>query len=549
MGVLEVLRFGLSRAALELADRAVTNPLFSWTWSGASDLGFSARLDDFRPTDSQTVIEMMDGKYLLAGRLVDTGGVSPFALDAESAHWLSDLHSFGWLRHFNTLRDKGQRRFARTLVLDWIGRYGDFDRDTWDVFVTGRRVLNWLKVYGLLTEDATPDEVRRIARSLASQIQALRVRVPLTVDPVARLMAEIALVGAALSMQEEARDLTGLAQQLDARVAQQFDADGMHLSRSPLVQIQVLSELIPVNQLLGIRRPDLAGTLARRIEAMHRAFECLVLGTREPVYMNGCGQMPVDLVLAIAAQSGARAVRSGLSGGYGVLIEGEGKLVADSGTVPPLEFAAHAHAGALSFEFSCGGTLIAGSCGPAPSQLPESRNLFRHSSAHSAPTIDDLSSAEIGGQGLLRDRIWPRGSAPELVLIAEENALEMRSPAYRQRYGLDIVRRLTLMGGGHTLVGQDRFVASARQQTRQGEFSIRFHLAPGVALQRMPGEEIIRMIHRNGESWSFLWEGAQADIEDSVRHSAHFGLVRTQQIVLTGAARPDIEIAWVFTRQ
>lgn len=549
MGVLEVLRFGLSRAALELAARAVTNPLFSWTWSGASEHGFSARLDDFRPTDSQTVIEMMDGKYLLNGRLVDTGGVSPFALENESREWLGDLHSFGWLRHFNALRDKGQRRFARTLVLDWIGRYGDFDREAWDVFVTGRRVLNWLKAYGLLTEEATPEEIRRIARALASQIQALKVRVPLTFDPVARLVAEIALVGAALSMQEEARDLPELVQRLEAQVARQFDADGLHLSRSPLVQVQVLSEVIPVNQLLGIRRPDLAGALGRRLEAMHRALERLVLGTREPVYMNGCGQMPVDLVLAIAAQSGMRAGASGLSGGYGVLVDGTGKLVADSGLVPPLEFAAHAHAGALSFEFSSGGTLVAGSCGPAPSQLPESKNLFRHSSAHSAPTIDDLSSAEIGGPGLLGDRLRPRGPAPEIVLVAEENALEMRSPAHRQRYGLDIVRRLTLMGGGHTLVGQDRFVASARQQARQGEFSIRFHLAPGVAIQRTPGEEIIRMIHRSGESWSFLWEGAQADIEDSVRHSAHFGLVRTQQIVLTGAARPDVEIAWVFTRQ
>src|SRR5699024_7008335 len=115
--------------------------------------------------------------------------------------------------------------------------------------------------------------------------------------------------------------------------------------------------------------------------------------------------------------------------------------------------------------------LVAGNCGPAPGQLADSRDLFRHSSAHSAPTIDDVSSARIGK--VLRQR----GPAPVLVLEPDENALEMRTGAYRTPYGLDVVRRLTLMGGGQTLVGQDKFVAAGRPGRQQGHFSIRFHLA------------------------------------------------------------------------
>src|SRR5690606_11857151 len=180
----------------------------------------------------------------------------------------------------------------------------------------------------------------------------------------------------------------------------------------------------------------MAGGIARRIEAMHKALEKLVLGTREPVYANGCGQVPVELVLAIAAQSGVRGSGSGLCGGYGVLVDGPGKVVADSGLVPPVEFAADAHAGALSFEYACGSTLVAGNCGPAPGQLAESRNLFRHTSAHSAPTIEDISSAGIGRSGALQ----LRGAPPQITLEAQENAVEMRSGAYRDRYGLDIVR-------------------------------------------------------------------------------------------------------------
>ena len=548
MRFLQVVRFGLVRAGLAVADRLVTHPLFSWTWSGSSENRYSHRLSEFRPADAQTVLEMMEGKYLLAGKFVDTGGASPFAIETEIDDWFVDLHSFGWLRHFAALTDPGQRAFARTLAIDWIGRFGQFDRDAWDLFITARRVLNWLKAYGVLTENATPDQVRTIARSISVQVQALKVRAPLCADPITRLMVMVALVGAAASEEDE-RELAGLIDALEADLDTCLDGDGLVLNRNPFSQIQILSELIPVNQLLGQRHRQLSASIAPRIEAMHRAFERLIMGTREPVFANGCGQVPVELVLAIAAQSGARGSGSGPCGGYGILVDGSGKLVADSGRVPPLEFARNAHAGGLSFEYSFGSSLIVGNCGPAPSQLAESRNLFRHTSAHSAPTIEDISSARISGPGMGGESLAPRGPEPELRHDASENALDLRSHAYRARYGLDIARRLTLMGGGHTLVGQDRFLAAPSRARQQGDFSIRFHLSPGVALERSEREDLIRLIYRNGEVWAFLWEGAHAEIEDSVRHSAHVGLARTRQIVLTGPARPDAEIAWVFTTQ
>ncbi|HCO53437.1 MAG TPA: hypothetical protein DIT93_00270 [Pelagibacterium sp.] len=549
MGVFEVLRFGLKRGGMGIADRCVTNPLFSWTWSGAGEIRFVPRLAEFRPADSQTIVEMMEGKYLLSGRMVETGGTSPFAVESDFDDWFADLHGFGWLRHFSAVTDPGQRAFARTLVLDWIARFGAFEAEAWDLFITARRVLNWLKSLSLLFDGATPDQSRAILRSLSIQVQSLKVRAPLVYGPVTRLMVEIALVGAALSESEEPKDLVAHVDGLGALLATVLGDDGLVKNRNPFTQIQILSEIIPVNQALGQRHGHMSAAIGLRIEAMHRALEKLVLGTREPVYANGCGQVPVELVLAITAQSGVRSSGSSLCGGYGILVDGPGKLIADCGLVPPLPFARDAHAGGLSFEYASGSTLVVGNCGPAPAGLSDSGNLFRHTSAHSAPTIDDMSSARIGGGSMAGNALRRRGPEPLMSLDEAENTLELKTGAYRDRYGLDIVRRLTLMGGGQTLVGQDRFVAAGNRSRQQGAFTIRFHLAPGVALERSSGEAFFRLTYRNGEVWAFLWEGAEADIDDSVRHSAYFGLNRTRQIVLHGPARSDTDIAWVFTRQ
>ncbi len=141
---------------------------------------------------------MMQGRYLLACKLVDTHGVSPFSLEVDHDDWQEDLQAFSWLRHFRDARTDEERRFARTLTLDWIGREGQFSRDTWSPALTARRVLNWLRHYNILLEGASPEQAQQINRSLSTQISSLKLRAMLTSDPVDALLVAIALVGVTL---------------------------------------------------------------------------------------------------------------------------------------------------------------------------------------------------------------------------------------------------------------------------------------------------------------------------------------------------------------
>ena len=184
----ENLGFLLHRAALGTADAAVTLPLVRWTWSGLSETGFEGRLTEFRPTDRETVGEMMAGRYLLASKLVDTGGTSPFAINVEHGEWLAALHSFSWLRHFRDARDEGERGFARTLAMEWISREGRFRRNSWAPALCAQRVMNWLRHLPLLVEGTSPDQSSAVARSLRTQLQALKLRGPLASRPADKLL-------------------------------------------------------------------------------------------------------------------------------------------------------------------------------------------------------------------------------------------------------------------------------------------------------------------------------------------------------------------------
>ncbi len=529
-----------------MADYAVTMPLVRWTWTGPVEDDLVAALGEFRPTDRESVLEMMAGRYLLASKLIDTHGASPFSLEVDHDDWLDDLHAFAWLRHFRDARTDEERRFARTLALDWIGREGQFDRYTWQPSLCARRVLNWLRHYTILVEGASVEQSTLISRSLSTQIQSLKLRGGLSTDPVDSLIAALALVGVALCDERRTHEIPTRLRRLHRLLDQQIDEDGLHRSRSAKVQLQIITELETIKQ--GLRRyhEQYGNEFTELLDAMHRALDAISLGTGEPAYFNGTGQMPHDLIVAVQAQSPARARKSCIAGGYGRLIEGRATVVADSGDVSPPEYTRHAHASALAFEFSYGRDLIVCNCGPAPAELEQSAHLFRQGIAHSGPTINAVSGAAIRSVGPLAGRLIQVGAPADIAVDVEDQSLIMRAHGWEDRFGITLERRLTLLAEGKTLVGQDRMKAAGKGRV-SGACAVRFHIAPGTDVQA--GEEMVRLKLSSGAIWSFLWEGAEMRIEDSVRQSAYFGFHRTRQIVLDALCADGAEISWIFTQQ
>lgn len=536
------LRFLARRTLLSAADHIVTNRLVRWTWTGPVNEDMVSALSEFRPTDRETVLEMMQGRYLLASKLVDTHGVSPFSLDVDHDDWQNDLQTFSWLRHFRDARTDEERRFARTLTLDWIDREGVFSRDTWAPALTARRVLNWLRHYNLLLEGASHEQAQQIARSLSTQISSLRLRGGLATDPVDALLVAIALVGVALCADGPDVEVEARVRRVLDLLDQQLDEDGLHRTRSAKVQVQLLVELITIKLALRRDHEQLSADLETLTESMHRALDAISLGTGEPAYFNGTGQMPHDLIVAVQAQSAARARETGLAGGYGRLISGRSIVVADSGLVPDPAYARHAHASALAFEFSHGRDLVVCNCGPAPSDY-EDGMLFRQGIAHSAPTINAQSAAAIATSGPLAGRLLQLGRPSEIAARSADDTLVISAHGYAERFGVTLERHLTLLAEGKTLVGQDRFV---RHRSRvSGAAAIRFHLAHQTEVQVT--DDLVRLRLGSGAVWTFLWEGAEMRVEDSVRQSAYFGFHRTKQIVLEVLVADASEVSWIFT--
>src|SRR5690606_1553369 len=131
-------------------------------------------------------------------------------------------------------------------------------------------------------------------------------------------------------------------------------------SRNPRVQLSLLVELSSLRRAASKQSSPTHAALSDRIDRMHEALDALTLSSGEPVYFNGCGQVPHDVLVAVQATGPSVPARSRILGGYGILCSGQAVVVADSGLRPPPGFDSEAHAGQLAFEFSHRSELILG---------------------------------------------------------------------------------------------------------------------------------------------------------------------------------------------
>jgi len=118
---------------------------------------------------------------------------------------------------------------------------------------------------------------------------------------------------------------------------------------------------------------------------------------------------------------------------------------------------------------------------------------------------------------------------------------------YRDRFGLLHRRRLTLRKSGLEFEGHDQLTPAGDAGDASGtraSFAIRFHLHPRVSAQLSPHANAVTLTTPGGQSWRFLSESADLDIEESIFFADPICLRRSLQVVLKGPWTKATSVLW-----
>jgi uncharacterized heparinase superfamily protein len=490
--------------------------------------------------DAATAHAMLAGEFRHDGERI--AKPAPLAAPAgASAAWCDWLSGFDWLADLAMLGEAG-RQPARQILDRWIAENPPAAGRAWRADIAGRRLANWILWQNLFLAPVPADFHARYLRSVHLHLNHLGAAAASAPPGAAAIAALKGLVLASLALDDKLLLARGW-RRLETAIGQQILPDGMHIERSPRLQLAVLRDLAEIAMGCGLVGREIPPFLLAAMESMAPALRLFRHGDGALALFNDSTEEDPDAIERVLAASGAGKGRldQAPSGGFQRLAAGGLVAIVDAGRPPPPGLDTHAHAGTLALEVSSGRDRLIVNCGAHPWH-PEWRQVQRHTAAHSTLAIDDMSSSELRPEGL--------GRRVSHTTCRREEAegqiwLETSHDGYAANLGVIHHRRLYLSDDGEDLRGEDRIEGHGGAR-----FALRFHLHPDVdaSLAQSGTAALLRL--RSGQGWRLRIDNAALALEDGAYLGKAGTVERTRHVVATGALEGDETLLrWALTRE
>lgn len=333
--------------------------------------GLVAAPTDLRAIDPYFAEELLRGRIALAGRVMETGGHSPFQVEYPSLVFEERLHAFSWLRHIRSDRSSEACRKARRIVAEWMAIHGKkLAGVAWAPEIAAQRLIAWLSHSPVVLYEADAGFYRRFLKSLVFHVRYLEKIVRHAPDGEVRLRIRIALAMASIAMPTRMSRIARHGMKLAQEMERQILPDGGHVSRNPRVMLDLLLDLLPLRQSYINLGHDLPSGLVPAIDRMFPAIRFRHQGGDLALFNGATATLANELVSVLRYDETAGRPSKVLPDvNYHRLAAGETVVIVDTGYPGSAELSRNAHSGCLSFEMSCGKT--------ASSSIPGFREMRR----------------------------------------------------------------------------------------------------------------------------------------------------------------------------
>ncbi|MEM5470810.1 heparinase II/III family protein [Hoeflea sp. AS60] len=511
---------------------------------------------DLRIADPHIAEEIYSGRFAMGGSMIDTDGGSPFQVEGSSESFERSLHGFGWLRHMRAADHDLAFANARALVDDWIVVEGrELGGLAYEPDVLANRLIAWFSHSPIVLRGADHGFYRRFLKSIALQTRYLKHVSRAMPGDATRFKARIALAMASLCMPSSTGAVRAASRNLDSEINGQILPDGGHVSRNPMVLIDLLTNLLPLKQTyinLGQKPPR---NMAAGMDRMFSALRFFRHSNGELVLFNGSSAVSADRLLGVLRydETSGAAFREMPHSHYQRLSAGNALLVADTGAPPNGILSAQAHAGCLSFELSSGANCFIVNAGTPVVSHTSYADFARMTAAHSTVTLGDRSSLKFSQSSFLGP-IVTGGVRHVTVESLDEEGKHQGFSATHDGYASNLRllhrRKIRMLTSGHEVQGRDQILAPDESQPKADDKTVavaRFHIHPTITVSQ-DEDGVVHLTAGDGESWAFVARDLQPQIEEDVYFADLAGARTSKQITLEFKVGEQPQVDWKLIR-
>jgi uncharacterized heparinase superfamily protein len=531
------LRLAVTSFSLHVPDRLIVAPT------------------DLRSLDPFVAEEILEGRFPLAGRILETFGDSPFSVELPSRAFAERLHSFTWLRHIRTNKTEASCAHVRQVVADWIALHGRQPKGlAWEANVAAERVIAWLSHSTVVLQGAEAGFYRRFMKSLAYQVRYLRKIAGCTPVGDTRLRLRIALAMASISMPTRAAYIRREGNRLDRELERQILADGGHISRNPRAVLDLLIDLLPLRQTYINLGHDLPQKLIPAIDRMYPALRFFRHQDGDLALFNGASATPASELMSVLRydETAGKPFKALPHMNYHRLSAEGTTLIVDTGHALSTELSRGAHAGCLSFEMSSGRHRFIVNSGAPKHGSRTYRQIARSTAAHSTVTLNETSSGRVARSRLAGPILLGGVSEVEVERWDDPHGndwLRATHNGYGGEFGYLHEREIGLNAKGNKIKGHDRLFPPEGEAAEDDTPSAaaRFHIHPAITLLRRDEESVV-MRAPDGETWIFAAPGLQVLIDEDIFFADVSGARPSQQLVIEFSLPHTSDIRWMLRR-
>ncbi|HTQ14987.1 MAG TPA: heparinase II/III family protein [Rhizomicrobium sp.] len=548
-----MLREALRRAATPLRVLWRRNWFYRRLLKGRMPDGVRFHPHDALPRRLDDADMMLRGRYRFAGQTVDKSRGSIFDARPPTRNWADALNGFEWLPPLAAAGGEPARDLAAMLITDWMAHNPRYSEPAWLPHVVAARLVHVFAHGRFVLANSDVLWRSRLLVFLREQSRLLARVAGEAPDGLPRFEAAAALALSGACLDDSNRRLHSGLERLEEEVGRQILADGGHVSRSPEALATAYRHVVMVMDALTateIGAPQWLRSAHDRMAPMLRFFRH---GDGALALFNGGRECDPRMIAGLLARDDVRGQPFAYApySGYQRLAASRAVAILDCGKPPEGAFAADAHAGCLSFEFSSGAQRIVTNCGSPADAQSGWDSALRATAAHSTLTLEDTSSAWVLPPGRARDLLGARliGGPQAIVTSRLETpqgwAVDASHDGYLREFGIVHERRVVLGSRGEMLVGLDRLVPKGQGKAKRAlSFALRFHIHPDIRVSPSQGAGVLLKL-ANGDGWRFRCQGAP-QIEESIYLGAE-PVRRGEQLVVTGTVKDaPAEVGWVF---
>lgn len=519
--------------------------------------GLVAAPTDLRAADPYVAQELVHGRIALGGRILDTGGASPFSMEMPSLAFEERLHAFSWLRHVRVAKSEEACIRARMLVSDWMSQHGRKIKGVaWAPETTAQRLIAWLSHSPVILQNADAGFYRRFLRNLGYHVAYLNLIAKYAPDGEIRLKIRIALAIASIALPNRPARMAHIGMKLDRELERQVRPDGGHLSRNPRIMLELLLDLLPLRQSYINLGHDVPPGLVPAIDRMFPALRFFRHQDGDLALFNGSTATLANELASVLRydETSGRPSRALPDIAYQRLSADDTVIIVDTGTPLSTELSRGAHCGCLSFEMSSVRNRFIINSGFPSYATQEFRRASRSTAAHSSLTIEDTSSSRLSRSRLLGPIMVAGISEVKVERETDPNGADTLTAShdgYLREFGYIHERELSLAALGNKIKGRD-LVRLADEDQKQVpalvEAVSRFHIHPAIELERLDDETVL-MRATDGTSWVFSAPGQPVTISDDVFMADASGIRPSQQLEIRFEVSGTRDIRWLIERK